>query len=184
MGDFVTVEQWQAARVEDRVQMREIAESVVAGAAVAQEQRWAAIKDDLRATVTLAVSEGNKGVEARLSSTETVLHVLQQDIYGDPAQRSGNPSLFERLDTFEAAFERKTDELAVLISGHDVRIQKYERYEQLAVKAVRAGANFAQIVLKGRIALALKSFIALLLTALPWLGGIAALIVTAIARFS
>jgi hypothetical protein len=184
MGDFVTVEQWQAARVEDRVLMREIAESVVAGAAVAQEQRWVAIKDDLRATVTLAVSDGLKGIEARVNSTEGIVRVLQQDMYGDPTQRSGNPSLFERLDTFEAAFERKTDELAVLINGQDVRIQKYERYEKLAVQAVRAGANLAQIVLKGRAAMFIKSFIALVLTALPWVGGIVALIATAIARFS
>lgn len=68
---------------------------------------------------------------------------LIDDIYGDPAKRSGPASLFERFDRLEESITRRFDEQAALIQQHDAQIRQWLGWQHLLAQLVTGIVNWS-----------------------------------------
>lgn len=88
----------------------------------AQEERL----DGMEAVVNHP-EKGLAALERRHALLSTEITTLRNTIHGNPEERSGNPSLFERLDAQDEDRNEKHNEL---MNSHSTLVKRVERVEQ------------------------------------------------------
>lgn len=182
MSDYVTREQMEQRLVEHgrTLEERTMArvDGALAGAAMVQEQRWAAIQTqlhtDIGTSVETAVGRAVQGLEQRLYAAEREgqelageVRELRHTVHGDPEERSGHPSIFEMFKSIEQSIQL----LSGQIDLHDDRLDHLEGIEKAAVDVVRWLGKTAHNIIAARFTKFLAASVALVIKLTPLLVG-------------
>lgn len=180
--DYVTRDQLEerlaqhGEAIDQRVQAR--IDGALAGASIAQEQRWATVqaqmKADISTAVETAVGRVVGGLEQRLHQVErngadvaADVRELHRTIHGDPDERSGHPSIFEMFTHIQLSIQSLRDQIDL----HDERIDHLEGIEKAAVDVVRWVGKAAHKIVAARITQFVAASVALVIKLTPLLIG-------------
>lgn len=134
---------------EIRRDLRDEVSDMIAVSREGQREDMVRAIDGMRAGIEAKLTIQDRAFEQRFREVGNDIQLalraisgLRDDIYGDPDQRSGPSSLYERLDEIDKSFTTQIQALGVEVVTRLIKVEKWiaqrTAIERMAIKIIRA----------------------------------------------